>query len=771
MRPVRLLCAIAALHCASQAGAACLELDPLASHASRDALPQELLLASPEAQPSLVSGWGPPLPQPGEPRGIVWADDDRSILEVTLPRAATLAARLRLLVPPCGTCGPQTAAVSVNGTDVAELRFAGGRFEEAEFTIPGAILRSGVNALAFRWGWRRAPSELDPRSTLTRPVAAAVAALALAERTPAAGAVALRPGALDVPAGQALSFLLELPAAARLQGEVSRAAASRAGSAGLVRIEATADGAAPVLLATRTLAGLSRTGFRFDADLGHLAGEVVRLSFSVEGSEPGSGFVASLHGLSLCAGLPVAAGDLLGLWTPPEVPEAASGGARPSVLLYLMDALRARSLGCYGAPEVSSPHLDRLSRQGVLLSQQVSQASNTPPSVKALLTGRYLPRTGNAPLAPTEATLAERFAAAGYRTGVFTNSPWIGAVGAFRGFAEAPRDLYFGTVDYWLDHDGATKAEKRYAGAVTDRLASWASAAPGPLFAYAHTIHPHNPYEPPPPWGELDRRSQHWTFRGDTATLLEIQKGTRTPDRDEAAELQRLYHRDVLYNDHELGRLLRALDAAGLRRDAVLAFSSDHGDELLEHGSVLHGFTSYGELVDVPAILVAPGRLPAGRIVAGLTESVDLAPTLLALAGLPPLPRAEGRDLGPLIASGGAGRRRAYSSASSAPGIETAVAWPYKYVWAPRDGKLVGIGEGSARTRARALLFDLEEDPRELHDLRARRPILARFLHQGLASWLAATAGATTDVASPAAAPPLDDESRRLLESLGYLQP
>ena len=87
-------------------------------------------------------------------------------------------------------------------------------------------------------------------------------------------------------------------------------------------------------------------------------------------------------------------------------------------------------------------------------------------------------------------------------------------------------------------------------------------------------------------------------------------------------------------------------------------------------------------------------------------------------------------------------------------------------MWAPRDGTLVGIGEGAARVRNRALLFDLEHDPAESHDLRAERPILARFLHRGLVSWLEAT-----DVTGTQPPAPLDPRSRELLESLGYLAP
>src|SRR4030095_5313583 len=83
----------------------------------------------------------------------------------------------------------------------------------------------------------------------------------------------------------------------------------------------------------------------------------------------------------------------------------------------------------------------------------------------------------------------------------------------------------------------------------------------------------------------------------------------------------------------------------------LVPFTSDHGEEFLEHGAMFHGQSVYGELTRVPLVLWGPGRVPAGAVVEETVESVDIMPTLLELAGLAPPPGVQGRSLVPLLAA------------------------------------------------------------------------------------------------------------------------
>ena len=605
---------------------------------------------------------------------------------------------------------------------------------------------------------------MDPTSRDSRTLAAAVVSVTFEEistRSSATAPLLVSNGSLLLGGDRAAAFLLKVPAGAVLTGSVAREKTlSALGASGLAIVSIRTDGESESVLSMRALSALGNEALPFRADLSRWAGKVVRLSLRVEAASPG--LTARWEGLriELPAGVPAPSPRAaLGLYEPPPPSPPMAGSAHPDVLLYLMDALRARTLGCYGAADPTSPFIDRLSRGGAVVMRNVSQAPNTPPSVKALLTGRYLPYTANTPLPSDIPTLAQLFEKAGYRTGAFCNSPWPAAVGALRGFQQAGESLYF--------QEGVTKD---FAGRITDALAAWAAEGDdAPLFAYAHSIHPHNPYTPPPPFDALRRNAQPIEVCGDTKTLLELQHGAWSPRPGEMAELGRLYANDLLYDDHQVHRLAAKLVAQGGWADTILALVSDHGDELGEHGGLLHGWTPYSEMIETPVVLHGPGITP-GSFVRGLCETIDVAPTLVALAGLPPVPGGEGHSLLGAIAGNDAPRTRAHCSASSAPGIYTVVDGRYKYVFAPRNGLEVGIGEGTARVRERFYLFDEQADPRETRNLVHEHPILAAYLERMRASWLAATGGVLPAVGAADACPGCSDETRRMLKQLGYLQ-
>jgi arylsulfatase A-like enzyme len=173
-----------------------------------------------------------------------------------------------------------------------------------------------------------------------------------------------------------------------------------------------------------------------------------------------------------------------------------------------------------------------------------------------------------------------------------------------------------------------------------------------------------------------------------------------------------LYDESIRWDDDEIGRLLDFLRASGLDRTTLVVFTADHGQALGDHGKLGHGSNLYDEVARVPLVFAGPG-IPAFRHEVAVAEGVDVAPTILALLGVPPLAGADGRSLAGRVALGAAAPPPAgpdllaYVEALPDPrtdyDLRAIVRWPYKLV---RD-----LASGNAE------VYDLAADPNEKDDL------------------------------------------------------
>lgn len=336
-------------------------------------------------------------------------------------------------------------------------------------------------------------------------------------------------------------------------------------------------------------------------------------------------------------------------------PERAAAARGPSILLVTVDALRAdaaRTMRSYR----------RLAAAGVAFDEHVTTSPWTLPSVASLLTGlapaghgagesrsarSLLERT---PLAPGVETLAERLGRRGLATHAIVTNPYLAPrYGVDRGFctfenvsleAEAVRALGQTTAlrllralaPRWLPSDRAP--------ALRARAERWlARHGTRPFFLWLHFLDPHAP------WGDRDGASTSLVLdllafqgRGATGTPFHgvalARAGEYRPGPAARRRIRALYHEDVATVDRELGALLAWLDARGLRRHTAVVLTADHGEEFWEHGGLEHGRTLFEEVLRVPLVVAPPGAArPAAR--RGLTTVLDVAPTVLALAGAP----------------------------------------------------------------------------------------------------------------------------------------
>jgi len=326
----------------------------------------------------------------------------------------------------------------------------------------------------------------------------------------------------------------------------------------------------------------------------------------------------------------------------------------PDVVLVVVDTLRADHLGSYGFALPTSPHVDRFAAESVLFERALAASANTVPSHASLMTSRFVREhsvgwiNGTTRLEDA-VTLAMRFREAGFETGAFvSNFVLRRAVGLDAGF-----DVYDDELD--AAEPNRPDFTERNAEATTARARAWlARQSERPVFLFVHYQDPHGPYMPPPRWREpfaaLEAESSPALpvlARDDAAGG--IPRYQALPGLAHLAQYRSRYAGEIAYFDASFGRLLEALDARG--RPNVVLLTADHGESFGENGFYLsHGHATTPDQAHVPFVLRAPGLAPERR--SEPVHHVDVAPTLLELAGLAPPEDARGVALGPLLRGG-----------------------------------------------------------------------------------------------------------------------
>jgi arylsulfatase A-like enzyme/Tfp pilus assembly protein PilF len=402
---------------------------------------------------------------------------------------------------------------------------------------------------------------------------------------------------------------------------------------------------------------------------------------------------------------------------------AQSQGPNTNVLLITIDTVRADHIGAYGYQKAATPAIDRLAREGVRFTDATTQAPLTGPAHAAILTGQYPARFGvrdNASRSIPAAivTLAESFKARGYRTGGF-----IGAfiLGPEYGFAQG-----FDTFDAsFAQFNTSMKLQaQRDGGEVTDRALKWLSVDKvenAPFFAWVHLYDAHAPYEPPPPFQAR--------FRA-------------TP-----------YDGEIAYVDSCIARLVAALEQSGRLERTVISVIADHGEGLGEHGEAEHGLFLYESVLHVPWIMRLPNHAPAGAVVAPQVRTIDVAPTLAALAVVP-MGKVDGESVVPLIRGG---------APKEVPPSYAETFYPrWHFGWS--ELKSVRVGDFKYVDAPKPELYDMRNDRSEARNLVDSRGPLAN----GLSSEIAKLQAAFGPAAS-AEAPQPDPETLARLRSLGYV--
>ena len=365
---------------------------------------------------------------------------------------------------------------------------------------------------------------------------------------------------------------------------------------------------------------------------------------------------------------------------PAAAPATTPAHRPPNVLLIVADDLNT-DLACYGQTQVRTPHLDRLAARGVRFDRAYCQYPLCNPSRASFLSGRrpetlgiYILQTAARTAAPQAVFLPELFRRHGYYTegaGKIFHNPATNDAASWDRYEDKesgdPQELAAIKNRYqggrgeptWeaLASDGALTRDGRNSRTIAQRLAERGRS--GQPFFLAVGLHkPHLPWTAPKRFFDLYDPARlapppEPAMQQIPPLALQTELAGFGQPSSRAGAIA-AYFACVSFMDDNVGRVLQALDEAHLADHTIVAFLGDNGFHLGDHGGLWAKHTAFDRATRVPLILAGPG-IDRGRVVTTAVELLDLFPTLAALAGLPPPPGLEGRDLSPALHAGGPG--------------------------------------------------------------------------------------------------------------------
>lgn len=417
--------------------------------------------------------------------------------------------------------------------------------------------------------------------------------------------------------------------------------------------------------------------------------------------------------------------------TAADAQQPAAG--RPNIVLIMTDDLGYGDLGGYGAPDIRTPNIDALGRDGIRLTDFYANGATCSPTRVGLMTGRYqqryaienpLPNPGGPGsergLPATGLTLPRLLKNAGYATGLIgkwhlgyapEQSPGAHGFDEFFGFKSGYIDFYThtdggGRPDLF-ENDRPVQQDGYMTDLITERAVRFIErSSGGPFFLDVSYNAPHWPYQPPDRPSKAPGNARH-------VQPHDPDTSSRT---DYVAMVERV--------DRGVGRILEAIDRLGLARNTLVVFTNDNGGEWLSRNAPFfhRKQTVWEGGIRVPMLARWPGRIPAGRVSGQVGLTMDLTATFLAVAGVavPAGLQLEGMDLMPVL-----------TGASTE--VERTLFWR---VTGQRNQRAVRRGDWKLLLDgAIVLLYDVRADPGERNDLASQRQDVARQLRPLIAAW------------------------------------
>jgi arylsulfatase A-like enzyme len=415
-----------------------------------------------------------------------------------------------------------------------------------------------------------------------------------------------------------------------------------------------------------------------------------------------------------------------------------SAKLKPNILLIAVDSLRADHLSCYDYSRLTSPHLDRFARQGTLFENTYSPHIPTTSAYTSMLTGMDVFTTQvvalrhKGPVRPQVSMLAEVLPGEGYSTSC------VGLRGnpSSRGF-----DTY---LDYrawgnWAQRP-LDKAQdlNRVVIPELDRLLDQGQ----PFFLLLRHMDPHAPYLPPEPYGRMFYHGNECDPTNDSMAPVLSFKPFRDfyaswmpPGITDKEYVIAQYDGAIAYLDACIQTILTYLEARGVLDSTIVVLNADHGETLYEHECWFDHHGLYDSNLHVPLIIRYPAQIPAGLRVSGYNQHKDLMPTLLELAGIQSDIPFDGKSLMGMV--------RGEVASHESEFYITECTWMRKHGWRTPQWKLIRALEPDFHFKPPVELYNLVEDPDEVHDVADSQPDVVNALTQRMEQWIEAREQAT----------------------------
>ena len=412
-----------------------------------------------------------------------------------------------------------------------------------------------------------------------------------------------------------------------------------------------------------------------------------------------------------------------------EVPAAIALDTAPTirnVILVSLDTTRWDALSCYNAPEVNSPNIGAFARKSVVFENAYAPMPVTLPSHATMLTGKIPPAhgvldNGRYSLSADHVTLAEVLKENGFNTAAFVSALVMASkFGLDQGFDTYDDDIA----------ESFVIGERRGDETTTLALEWLAKHKNERNFLFLHLFDPHAPYKAPEPYSSAIKKIYH-----------------KYPDYIQD------YIAEIAFTDHCFEMLINKLVDLGLYENSLICVTADHGESHGEHGENTHGFFIYTSTMRVPMIFKVPGITNPLRV-ADSVGIIDITPTILSLLGIEFQEKIQGRNL--------AGYINGKTSLDSGRNIFTMSLEPRKYGGDSLFGIIVSNFQYIHTTRPE--LYDLSRDVYEKNNLIDIEFQRGEKLRKNLENILDEGTSAKRNQKFP-----LDTDTRRRLESLGYV--
>lgn len=433
-----------------------------------------------------------------------------------------------------------------------------------------------------------------------------------------------------------------------------------------------------------------------------------------------------------------------------------------NVLLIALDTVRQDHLTLCGYPKETTPNLSALSMKGTLFINTISQAPWTLSSFASLMTGLY-PSTHGACIQSEERNLSRNYIP--FLDKRVTLLSEIFKEHGYRTMCEASNTyLRFG-LEQGYDH---SRVEIRSAGDVADAAIQWLSgSADRPFFAFLHFNDAHIPNSPPAPFDQMFRASDGRPHSNEEKWKMLYTDGTNLRNPDFLAFREHrigVYDGCIRYIDSQIGKVLSWIDQQKLSENTIIVVITDHGEEFWDHAEmekenyldprgfygVGHGHTLFSEQLRILMLLKGP-TLRGNRVIPTVVRAIDMAPTLLELAGIESPRTMEGLSLLPILRG---------EEMNDRPVIAEAIVFGSDRKMIFRDGfKLICSPDEPD------MLFDLSRDPGERRNILESSPQIASRLFDDLDLWLDGRSGRINQRKKS-----IDEETLEELRALGYIQ-